>query len=57
MSPYQPTRAEQLWLAAAFTGTAEAGYGVYDGTTFEAYPGQADAAADFIEGLLIREES
>jgi hypothetical protein len=56
VSDYQPTLAERLRLAAAFAAAAEAGFGVYDGTTFEAYPGLEAAAADHIEALLLRQE-
>ncbi len=49
---YEPSFADRLRLAALFIETDEAGYGVFDGTTFEAYPGMEDAAADFIEARL-----
>ncbi|SEP02828.1 hypothetical protein [Trujillonella endophytica] len=49
------------WVAvlnAAFERCAAAGYGRTEllpdgGKRFEAYPGQEDAAADFLEALLI----
>jgi hypothetical protein len=49
---FQPTYAERLRLAAAFIDAAEAGYGLWDGERFEAYPGMADAAADHIGQIL-----
>lgn len=49
---YTPSHADLLRLAALFAEAAEAGYGVYDGATFEAYPGMYDAAADFIQARL-----
>ncbi|MGW0826654.1 hypothetical protein [Streptomyces sp. NPDC002845] len=34
------------------TGFPAAGYGVFDGTAFEAYPGMGDATADYMESLF-----
>ena len=52
MSSYVPTFADRLRLAAAFVDAADAGYGIWDGERFEAYPGLEHAAADFIAQAL-----
>lgn len=39
-------------LADLFRLADQAGYGIASGTSFEAYPGLEDAAADYIEALL-----
>lgn len=51
---HQPTTPERQFLAALFAEADRAGFGVADGCTFEAYPGQEDAAADFIEEWTVR---
>ena len=39
-------------LADLFRKAEEAGWGIANGTSFEAFPGLEDAAADFIESLV-----
>ncbi|MGD8214046.1 hypothetical protein [Aestuariimicrobium sp. Y1814] len=39
-------------LVWVFQQADKAGFGIADGTSFEAFPGCEDAAADFIEKLL-----
>lgn len=45
---YQPTYADRLRLAALFYEADEAGFGIANGTSFEAFPGLESGAVEFM---------
>lgn len=51
-SEYVPDDRDLLALAVIFRCAEEAGWGISNGASFEAFPGLEDAAADYIEAAL-----
>lgn len=52
MSAYVPDERDLAALAVIFRCCEQAGWGIADGPSFEAFPGCEDAAADYIEAAV-----